>query len=272
MTHTIYPARKIAGYREAEIVDERFTSAAALKQRLDREIAERTGPRISIEIDGADIGAVQQAEGERLSLGQKVRLVDDTLGVAELAVFKELKRDLANPANIELKFETRSPNAADYLARVVRDAETPEPPVSVPASRAIFGDESDWPDANKPPSLNDWLYSGSASDSDGPKFDGDTHKSGSLQHVWPARITADQSGETQAYQVELLSPIDKSPSGVTKDNCIVADESADALSVGDYVTVAVQSYGQYALSHKTIIIGGAGATAAQWQFVWNEGE
>lgn len=73
-------------------------------------------------------------------------------------------------------------------------------------------------------------------------------------------ITGPGIGANQLYQVELLSPVDKSSTGVFIADCFVADDSAPAYLPGDLVTVAVPSDGSDAISDHGVILSATGGS------------
>lgn len=79
------------------------------------------------------------------------------------------------------------------------------------------------------------------------------------QEIHLARVIAGPGIEVeQEYSVELLSPVNKSDTGVIVNECFVADDSAPDYLPGDLVTVSVPSEGSDDTNDHAIILSATG--------------
>ncbi len=119
MTYRLLPAVSVPAWRMGVVVDGRVYHPETLYRRAKVDLSERQWPRALYKFEAVDLGAMALRPDERLSLGERVFVSDEALGLAFWATLTEVSRSLESPFEVSLSFETRPKKLAEVLEETV---------------------------------------------------------------------------------------------------------------------------------------------------------
>lgn len=258
MDFTVSSPKSQPGIKTALVRNDKIKDPDLLLEWAQEELSKRQRPVIEYTMNILDLSEARVSDFEKIGLGEIEVVSDDELDVSGVQVrITEVETNLDNPLDVKVSFTTKPKSIVDL--------------VSDGAEKDILDNKTEWlnsEDVNldDETTLEDWQ--------DGNEIDGDQIADGTIQEIWFAKITEDQtSGGVQEYKVILLDPSDKSETSNEWSNCYVVNDAADSLSVNDLVTVAIPSEDDFENGEKPLIISGEGTgTEAHWSFVHNDGE
>ena len=263
-----------------------ITDPDALYDWAVRKIAEIGLPVVRYAVDFADFSTSlvgsDQTENLKLVLGSLRHVIDPELGIDTNEYIVSIERNLNDPKDTRLDLsetrrglaeeiaaiiETQTEQGNDYTTDLNADSIVIDDDTNL--DDLLYPDTADW-DAEDvritdTATLDDWVYAGT------DYIDGGQIQDGTMWRPEFGEITADVSGGVQEYQVRLLVNPTKAATA-TIINCLVPDDTADSLSVGDSVLVFVAPEAAVSAGEKSIIVvgpsgaGGASTCGRGWDY------
>jgi len=166
MGYRVMPPAAMPGNMVGMFQDGRIKYASTLKRYAKRQLQQRQQPEATYQLDAADLASVRLLADSGARVGDRVRVVDENIGISILTYVSSAERDLNDPSKVKMEFETRWRTLADVLAEMVEDEVVPESPTVVAPTDIELG--PDLEDLDAPPdTLAEWQW-----DEDPTKFDG----------------------------------------------------------------------------------------------------
>ncbi len=196
MAYEIFDAIDLPGWVKGYFTDGRITLHETLKSRTEQKMTKLSAPEVSYSLDAADLSNVRISASEKISIGDRVRVVDEDHGFVVSTFIVGIDRPLDDPAKTKLQFETRWRDVTELLGDLAKESIRPKAPLELIPDNINLGHtpaEELALEAVTPPispeipphSMRKWTHP-----TDKTQIDGKEIFDGSIQKVFLARITA----------------------------------------------------------------------------------
>lgn len=120
--YVIYGSISLPGKTTNFLKDDRIQLHDSLKLRTQELLRKLRFPEVSYEVEAGDLSAVQLSDVGAISVGDRVRVIDEDLAVFVETFVTEIERPLDNPAAAKVHLETRQRTIATALAEATKES------------------------------------------------------------------------------------------------------------------------------------------------------
>lgn len=138
--------------------DGRIQKHDSLKLRTKELLRKIQQPEISYRLDAADLSVIKLSDTDLISLGDRVRIIDEDLLIFVNTFVAEVSRELSNPAATKVQLETRRRTIASSLVDITKE-QVPQADMEIGTEQVEIGWEpGDDEDTDPPFTLVKWQH------------------------------------------------------------------------------------------------------------------
>ena len=244
ISYTTGPPVSRTGVRSVILSNDSLTTGDELATWAARRLAVLQAPSVSYEIEATDLSRVRNDDNETVILGEPGMVVDDTLGLHVQVRLYEVHRNLDDPLDIRLVFDSRRRDIDDVVSEIAERIDDYSGP-----TEELPADKVNLPGGG---TLDDWVGTDDA-------IDGGEIEDGTIDRLELAQvINRTSESAPQQYSVNLMNPSTRNVEGPQLTGCYVPDDTADEIPTGTEVLVLVRSDSAVANNEHHVIVQGGG--------------